>query len=124
MAITAQQTTGSLGQRLVAGFDLSNVFVDNSGDRPIRVWEREVTYQGTATLDEVLSLDKYLKFDLLANILRGDEKLPLSTEVELYASGAIKEIRVGKKAYRCKGNKYYGTNKKPVIEKDESEDEE
>jgi hypothetical protein len=115
MSFKAQATTGVLGQRLIAGFDLANVFVDNMGDQ-IQVWDREVSYVDTVTLAEVLSSDKYIRFDLLANILVKDEKVSRKTEVSLYASGNVKEIRVDKLAYRCKGTKYYGTNKKPTID--------
>jgi len=115
MGYKAQATTGILGQRLVAGFDLANVFVDNMGEQ-IQVWERQVSYVDTVTLEEVLTSNKLIRFDLLANILINDEKIPRDTEVGLYSCGSIKEIRVGKIAYRCKGAKYYGTNKKPIVD--------
>jgi len=140
MGYTARATTGVLGQRLVAGFDLADVFVDNMGE-PIQVWEREVSYKGTTTLDTIIYADEiwedmsaeerkesrqtfkdYNKLNMLAHILYRDEKVKLDSEVSYYMSGDIREIRVGKLSYRCKGNKYYGTNKKPVIDKIDEEE--
>ena len=116
MGYKAGASTGILGQRLVAGFDLADLFINNVGER-IQIWDREVTYKGTETLENVLTSDKYLRFNLLANILLRDEKVPLKTKVGLYASGNVRELRVDKKAYRCHGSKYYGTNKKPILDK-------
>lgn len=99
--------TGQDGKRLVRGFDLSNVFTDNMGER-IQPWEREVCYKHTATMREVLKEDKYIKWDLLANIIRREEKIPLDTEVELFATGKIREIRIKKKHYRVIGHSYIG----------------
>jgi hypothetical protein len=121
MSFTAQATTGCLGQPLVNDFDLSNVFVNNSGER-INIWSREVSYKFTDTLRNILSADKkYLSYNLLASILRDKEKVALSAEVSLYASGNVKEIRVDNKAYRCVGTKYYGSNKNPVLDKEDDE---
>lgn len=105
--VTAQRTRGSNGKPTWGGFDLSNMYADPAGDR-IDYWEREVCYKATDTLENVLSSDKYLKFNLLANILVRDEKIKPKTEVELFATGAVKEIRVGKRKYRTYGNKYLG----------------
>lgn len=99
--------TGADGKRLVRGFDLSSVFVDSMGDK-INHWDREVCYKGTATLRDVLKKDKYLKWDLLANILRKDEKVPLDTELDLFATGKVREIRIKKRQYRIYGELYLG----------------
>jgi hypothetical protein len=134
MGYTANATTGVLGQRLIAGFDLANVFVDNMGEQ-IQVWEREVSYIGTATLDQILNSDElfelkeitmkqfrdFNKLNLLANIIVNDEKVSIDSEVQYFMSGNIREIRVGKIAYRSCGTKYYGTNKKPIIDKVDEE---
>lgn len=107
MGFTAQATTGTDGGRLSYGFDKSNIFVDGMGER-MRTLEREVSYVGTTTLRDALTNNKYIRFNLLVNILKNQEKVPVATEVELYASGNIQEIRIKKKCYRIKGNKYYG----------------
>lgn len=102
-------TTGERGNRLVAGFDFSNLKPQPSGEGPRDLWERDVSYRGEATLAEVLKSDKWISFDLLANIMKKDEKVKPSTEVSLYSSGHVKEIRVKKKCYRIYGKKYLGT---------------
>ncbi len=117
----AQATTGCLGQRLWAGFDLADVFQDNAGD-PIKVWERQVSFKDAMSLGEVLVSNKYISFDMLANRLLS-EGISEDTEVQLFSSGTIKEIRVGKVAYRSKGSMYFGSSKNPVVEADEEEEE-
>ena len=120
--VTAAARTGVLGQRLIAGFDTADLFVDNAGE-PIKVWEREVSYIGTATLRQAMTQDRWLRFDLLTNIfLREKGDVSMSDEVEFYASGNIKELRHKKVAYRMKGTSYFGTNKKPIIEADDDDD--
>lgn len=116
----AQATTGCLGQRLWAGFDLADVFVDNAGD-PIKVWERQVSYKDAMPLGQVLVSNKYISFDMLARRVIA-EGVSEDTEVQLLSSGTIKEIRVGKLAYRSKGSMYFGSSKNPVIEADEEEE--
>lgn len=122
MSYTAAARTGCMGQRLIAGFDTADLFVDNAGE-PIKVWEREVSYIGTATLRQAMSQDQWLRFDLLTNIfMREKGNVPLTDEVEFYASGNIKELRHKKVAYRMKGTSYFGTNKKPIIEETDDGD--
>lgn len=105
--ISAQATTGVTGERLCYGIDRSNCVPMDVGE-PIRYWDREVTYNGDDTLYNVLTLDKYIKYDLLANILYNDEKISEHTIVSLYSSGMVKEIRIGKRRYRIHGKKYLG----------------
>lgn len=105
--VTAQRTRGTDGKPTWRGFDLSNMYADPAGER-IDHWDREVSYKETTTLSSVLTENKYLKFDLLANILLRDEKIKPETVVELYANGMIKEIRIRKKKYRAYGYTYLG----------------
>lgn len=116
----AQATTGCLGQRLWAGFDLADVFVDNAGD-PIKVWDRQVSFKETMPLGEVLVSNKYISFDMLAHRVLA-EGVSEDTEVQLLSSGTIKEIRVGKIGYRSKGSMYFGSSKNPVVEEDEEDE--
>ena len=83
------------------------MYVDPAGER-IDFWDREVTYQKTLPLAEAMSSDKMLKYNLLLSILINDEKLSPEREGRFYASGSVKEIRVGRTAYRIAGMKYLG----------------
>lgn len=119
--ITAQATTGSDGKRLYGrhGLDLSNIFVDNMGER-IDPWQREVTFQYEDTLENVTNPDipKYAKYDLLAWNLINEEGYGTETVVRMYASGKVREMRVAEasgvkyrvwRIYRMIGNVYYGS---------------
>lgn len=109
--VTAQRTRGTNGKPTFGAFDLSNMYVDPAGER-IEHWDREVSYQGSCTLQELFDNDKLIRYNLLAGILLNDEKIDPSTPVDYYASGNVKEVRVGKtsykKIYRVVGNKYLG----------------
>lgn len=120
MGYTARATTGVLGQYLIAGFDTADLFVDNAGE-PIKVWDREVTYKDTVTVRQALTQNKWLPFDLLLHTILREVDIPMSDEIELYASGAIKEIRYKKTAWRMKGKVYFGTNKNPIIEENDDD---
>ena len=105
---TANMTRGTNGRPLIGGFDLSNLTVQPAGEK-IEYWNRQVSLDvEEIKLSDVLTNDKYLKYNLLANIMINDEKVKLDTVVSLYASGHVKEIRAKKKCYRCYGNKYLG----------------
>ena len=121
MGYTASATTGVLGQRLIAGFDTADLFVDNMGER-IDVWDRQVSYIGTATVRQAMSQDRWLRFDLLLNTVLREKNLSMSDEIEFYACGQIKELRHKKVAYRMRGTKYYGTNKNPIVEENHDDD--
>jgi len=117
MGYSAQAITDSLGRITDGGFDLTNLSPAEAGER-MDPWVREVTLRGTTTLNEVLTKDKYLKYDLLASILVNEEKVPLDTQVQLLTSGHIKEIRTLKsngetviRRYRCNGTTYLGSKK-------------
>lgn len=105
--VTAQAVTGVDGRRLVGGWDRSDIRPHLAGET-VEVWDREVTYKGDAILKDILAGTKYPAYNLLANILVNDEKVDKNKEVGVYASGTIKELRVGKKAYRSQGVKYFG----------------
>lgn len=119
--ITAQATTGCDGKRLYGrhGLDLSNIFVDNMGER-IDPWQREVTAQYEDTLENVVNpdIEKYAKYDLLAWNLINEEGYELDTKVYMFASGKVREMRVYEasgvqyykvRRYRMIGNVYYGS---------------
>lgn len=109
--VTVQRTRGSNGKPTFGEFDLSNLYVDPAGEG-VDYWAREVSYQGTCTLQELFDSTKLIRYNLLASILLNDEKIDPDTEVDYYASGSVKEVRVGKtsykKIYRVVGNKYLG----------------
>jgi hypothetical protein len=109
--VTAQRVRGSNGRPTWGAFDLSNLYVDPAGEL-IDHWDREVTYQGTCTLQQLFDNDRLLRYNLLASILLNDERIDPNTEIEYYSSGSIKEIRFGKtsykKIYRVAGQKYLG----------------
>lgn len=109
--VTAQRTRGSNGKPTFGAFDLSNMYVDPAGER-IDAWAREVSYQGTCTLQRLFDNDRLMRYNLLASILLNDEKIDPNTELDYYASGNVKEVRIGKtsykKIYRIFGNKYLG----------------
>ena len=107
--VTAQQVTGVDGSRLRGGFDLSDLKPLLAGEGP-DYWGRQVTYQGTCTLQQLFENDKLLRYNLLTSILLNDERIDPDTEVSYYSSGNVKEVRVRKKAYRIVGNKYLGLN--------------
>jgi len=109
--VTVQRTRGSNGKPTFGEFDLSNMYVDPAGER-ISDWDREVSYQGTCTLQKLFENDKLIRYNLLASILLNDEKIDPSVELDYYACGNVKEVRIGKtsykKIYRIVGNKYLG----------------
>lgn len=109
--VNVQRTRGSNGKPTFGEFDLSNLYVDPAGER-IDDWAREVTFQGSCTLQELFDNDKLIRYNLLASILLNDEKIDPNTPLDYYASGSVKEVRIGKtsykKIYRVVGNKYLG----------------
>lgn len=109
--VNVLRTRGTNGKPTFGEFDLSNLYVDPAGEMPDH-WERQVSYQGTCTLQELFDNDKLLRYNLLASILLNDEKIDPNAEVDYLACGNVKEIRVGKtsykKIYRTVGNKYLG----------------
>lgn len=109
--VTAQRTRGTNGKPTFGAFDLSNMYVDPAGER-IEQWDREVSYQGSCTLQELFDNDSLIRYNLLAGILLNDEKIDPNTPLDYYASGNVKEVRIGKtsykKIYRVVGNKYLG----------------
>ena len=110
---TARAVTGVTGAYLSRGFDRADMFVDPGGER-IKVEEREVSFIGEYVLEDVLySFDSkdariFERFSMLANRVQFEEDIPLDTVVGLYASGTIREVRVGKKKFRSQGSMYYG----------------
>jgi hypothetical protein len=111
--VTAQQVTGVDGRYVgrFGGFDLSDLKPLLAGEGP-DYWSRQVTYQGTCTLQQLFENDKLLRYNLLTSILLNDERIDPDTEVSYYASGNVKEVRVRKKAYRIVGNKYLGERRR------------
>ena len=110
---TARAVTGVTGAYLVRGFDRADMFVDPGGER-IRIEEREVSFIGEFTMQDILySFDSknarvFERFSLLATRVQHEENIALNSVVGLYASGSVKEVRVGKKRYRSHGATYYG----------------
>jgi hypothetical protein len=110
---TARAVTGVTGAYLSRGFDRSDMFVESAGER-IKVQEREVTFLGEFTVEEVLysfggkNERLFERFSLLATRVQSELNLPLNTIIGLYSSGAVREIRHGKKCYRAYGSTYYG----------------
>ena len=101
MGYKAAATTGVCGQVLEfdGGWDRYNMSVQEAGER-IDYWDRQVSFDGTATIGELLAasrggLTKYnqIAFTVL-NAKKLEMKVSLDTEVELYYSGLIKELRV------------------------------
>ena len=111
MGYTANAITDSLGRYNTGDFDLTALTPGEVGEQK-DFWEREVTYRGEASLEDIFSKDKYLKYDLIASILVNQEKVPIDTLVEMYTSGVVKELRIKKKRYRVVGNTYLGMRKK------------
>lgn len=109
--VTVQRTRGSNGKPTFGEFDLSNMYVDPAGEM-VDLWSREVSHQGSCTLQELFDSNKLLRYNLLASILLNDEKIDPDTPLDYYACGNIKEVRIGKtsykKIYRVVGNKYLG----------------
>ena len=108
---SASATTDSLGRGLVMGMDFSTLSVAASGER-IDPWAREVCYKVSTTLGELFTQDKYMKYDLLARIVQRENKeLKMTDSVSCFATGAIKELRIGKKKYRISNSDYLGSRK-------------
>lgn len=119
--ITARQTTDSLGRGLATTrsggvtdyWDLTTLTPMECADEAYDPWDREVTFQVTATIKDILKgTTKVLhKYHLLATRVCSDEKIKDAT-VDLYCSGKIREMRIktGRKVvqYRMNGNTYLG----------------
>lgn len=107
---TASATTNMLG-----GY-LSNFERENGMDRHSLASDpsisngyvnTEVTKFNSTTLSNILSSDKFIKFDLLArNVI--DEGFNVTTKVQVGSNGKVKELRVGKQRFRQVGTSYYG----------------
>lgn len=111
---TANAVTGQTGHLLSSGFDTSDIRPLEAGYR-ISHWDRQVSYQGEDTLDNILTKDKYLKYNLIAHQLK-DDGVSLSETVEMYFSGKVKELRIheGRQTvwrYRIYGDSYLGKRK-------------
>lgn len=109
---TANAVTGATGDRLVFGFDRSALFVDNAGEK-LDDNTREVTYRGTFCIEDILYSDDrtnarlFERFSMLAmRVMEDLSEKELLTPVELYSSGKIREIRVGRKRWRSVGNSF------------------
>jgi len=115
---TANYIYGETGYRVwgTNGLDLaSGLNVSLAGDGPIDPWVREVSINhNEITLSEILEDDSMIKYNLLANNVMREKGITLETIFDLYACGAVKEMRVvgkGGDAYRCIGSKYLGKRK-------------
>jgi len=107
MSYSAMAVTDSLGRGLKMGMDFSTLSVAEVGER-IDPWVREVSYKGKTTLSQLFTSDKFIKFDLLARIVQRTDKVDMNDEISLYASGYIKELRIGNKKYRTVNSSYLG----------------
>lgn len=122
MGYKAAATTGIGGQMLEfdGGWDRYNINVEEAGER-IDYWDRQVSFDGTATIGEILDAERggLTKYNQIAftvlNAKKLDMKVSLDTEVELYYSGLIKELRVMKgrsgRRHRMHQNVYLGEAK-------------
>jgi len=104
---------GETGKRTWGGMDLSaGLQVQLAGESEISPWEREVSLQHESVLmKDVLELDKYIKYNLLASNVLNEKGVTENSRVDLLCSGHIKEIRIDgkvKKGYRSKGKVYLG----------------
>jgi hypothetical protein len=109
--LSASATTDSLGRGLVMGMDFSTLSVAASGER-IDPWAREVCYKASTTLGELFTKTKYMKYDMLARIVQREHKDIQNTDVvSCFATGAIKELRIGKRKYRISNSDYLGSRK-------------
>lgn len=108
---SANATTGVLGNPLYIGFDLNNLTPMQAGDQ-IDYWDREVSFDFAGKLYDPIACNtstrRAEKYNLLANILLDRENIHPNTDVEFYASGAVKEIRVKRTRYRIVNSKYLG----------------
>jgi hypothetical protein len=115
--ITAQATTGSTGLRLIMGFDPAGITPMSAGEGSIDHWARDVSYLKEATLEDILDPDTkdrvFQKFGQLAlNVYHVIKDM--NQEVQLFASGHVREIRVvGRKTrcFRSYSNKFLGERK-------------
>jgi len=61
----------------------------------------------STTLSNILSSDKFIKFDMLArNVI--EEGIPITTKVQVGSNGKLQEIKVGEQRFRQVGTSYYG----------------
>jgi len=104
-------TTSCTGSRLtrmeqVNGFDRHDMRADRIGGE--YTVTREVTKFNSTTLGNILSSDKFIKFDLLArNVI--EEGFDLGTKVEVGSNGKVQEIKTADgKRFRQVGTSYYG----------------
>ena len=134
MKLTANQIRGIDGKRLWGGLDLSNLkpVESGSGGREDVV----TTLDFKATLLQSINCDSYnninfktkekfktlkgkrvnpgtsfgsklAKYSLLSEQVKG-ENVNVTTEVEFWSNGNVKEIKVDGSTFRMVGKKYYG----------------
>jgi hypothetical protein len=109
MSFTAAAVTGVLGNMLQDGFDLNDLTPMQAGEK-VDFWDREVSFNFSGTLSDAFrNENKFSKYNLLATIMHTRENIPLNTPVEFFVSGAVKEIRIGKKRFRIVNSKYLGS---------------
>ena len=134
MKLTANQIRGIDGKRMWGGLDLSNLkpVEPGSGGREDVV----TTLDFKATLLQSINCDSYIninfktkekfktlkgkrvnpgtsfgsklaKYSLLSEQVKG-ENVDITTEVEFWSNGNVKEIKVDGSTFRMVGKKYYG----------------
>ena len=107
---TAQAVTSSIGTRLsrfeqTMGMDRYDLQCD--GKLVSAATLRTVENFKTTTLSNILSSDKFIKFDMLArNVI--EEGLPITSKVQVGSIGKVQEIKVGEQRFRQVGTSYYG----------------
>ena len=105
-ATTARATTGINGKRLWGEYDLDNLVPDNP-TQTLDVWEKDLKENHKKVkLEDVLSEDKYIKYDLLANFAMR-EGVPMDAEVDLSAKCTTKELKWKRQRFRANGTDLY-----------------
>jgi hypothetical protein len=107
---SCQAVTSSIGTRLsrfeqTMGMDRYDLKSD--GKLVSAATLKTVESFKSTTLSNILSSDKFIKFDMLArNVI--EEGIPITTKVQVGSIGKLQEIKVGEQRFRQVGTSYYG----------------
>jgi len=108
---TAQATTSTIGTQLSRremSLGLDRFDLKSDGKLVSAGLAKEVSTFKSTTLGDILSSDKFIKFDLLArNVV--EEGYNMATKVNVGNNGKVQEIRTpDNKQFRQVGTSYYG----------------
>jgi hypothetical protein len=93
------------------GMDFSTLRVEATGERR-DPWARDVSFKDSTTLSELVTKDKYMKYDLLARRVQHEHKgIQMTDVVACFANGGTKELRIGNRKYRISNADYLGSRK-------------